>query len=100
MSEKILIRTAEPFDVPAIGALHALVFGPGRFARSAYRVREGRRDDNKLSDFCHVAVRGNRLIAAVEIRRDWDSAFWPYARSSFFKVKERIPETLERLGLM
>ncbi len=39
-------------------------------------------------------------IAAMEIRRDWDSAFWPYARAGFFKVKERIPETLERLGLM
>jgi len=67
MSEKILIRTAEPFDVPAIGALHARVFGPGRFARSAYRVREGRRDGNQLSDFCHVAVRGNRLIASVTL---------------------------------
>jgi hypothetical protein len=39
-------------------------------------------------------------IAAVEVRRDWDSAFWPHARAGFFKVKERIPETLERLGLM
>ncbi len=39
-------------------------------------------------------------IAAMEIRRDWDSAFWPLARAGFFKVKERIPETLERLGLM
>lgn len=39
-------------------------------------------------------------IAAMEVRRDWDSAFWPYARAGFFKVKERIPETLERLGLM
>jgi deoxyribodipyrimidine photo-lyase len=47
-----------------------------------------------------VAQLAGSGIAAVEIRRDWDSAFWPYARSSFFKVKERIPETLERLGLM
>lgn len=39
-------------------------------------------------------------IAAMEVRRDWDSAFWPYARAGFFKVKERIPETLERIGLM
>jgi hypothetical protein len=39
-------------------------------------------------------------VAAVEVRRDWDSAFWPYARAGFFKVKERIPETLERLGLL
>jgi hypothetical protein len=39
-------------------------------------------------------------IAAMEVRRDWDSAFWPYARAGFFKLKERIPETLERLGLL
>lgn len=67
MSDRIFVRTAEMVDVPAIGALHALVFGPGRFARSAYRVREGRRDGNPLSDFCHVAVRGNRLIAAITL---------------------------------
>jgi predicted N-acetyltransferase YhbS len=67
MSDRILIRTAERSDVPAIGALHARVFGPGRFARSAYRVREGRRDGNPLSDFCHVAVRGQRLVASVTL---------------------------------
>jgi predicted N-acetyltransferase YhbS len=67
MSDRILIRTAELADVAAIGALHARVFGPGRFARSAYRVREGRRDGNRLSDFCHVAVRGNRLIASITL---------------------------------
>ncbi len=39
-------------------------------------------------------------LSIMEVRRDWDSAFWPYARAGFFKLKERIPETLERLGLM
>lgn len=67
MSDKIFIRTAEHSDVAVIGALHARVFGPGRFARSAYRVREGRRDGNPLSDFCHVAMRGNRLVAAITL---------------------------------
>ena len=67
MSDRILIRTAETVDVPAIAELHARVFGPGRYARSAYRVREGRRDGNPLSDFCHVAVRGNRLVAAITL---------------------------------
>lgn len=67
MSDRILIRNAEASDVEAIGALHARVFGPGRFARSAYRVREGRRDGNPLSDFCHVAERGNRIVAAVTL---------------------------------
>jgi predicted N-acetyltransferase YhbS len=67
MSDKIFTRPAEPADIPAISALHARVFGPGRFARSAYRVREGRRDGNRLSDFCHVAVRGQRLVASVTL---------------------------------
>ena len=35
-------RPVTPADLPAIAALHAEVFGPGRFARTAYRVREGR----------------------------------------------------------
>ncbi|MGE5267252.1 MAG: FAD-binding domain-containing protein [Deltaproteobacteria bacterium] len=47
-----------------------------------------------------VAELAGSGVAAVEVRRDWDSAFWPYARAGFFKVKERIPETLERLGLL
>jgi deoxyribodipyrimidine photo-lyase len=47
-----------------------------------------------------VAALEGSGIAALEVRRDWDSAFWPYARAGFLKVKERIPETLERLDLM
>lgn len=39
-------------------------------------------------------------LGVIGIRRDWDSAFWPYARHGFFKLKERIPETLERLELL
>lgn len=39
-------------------------------------------------------------LAILEIRRDWDSAFWPYARHGFFKLKARIPEVLERLELL
>lgn len=49
-------------DLPAISALHARVFGPGRFARTAYRVREGR---GLQSRFCRVAYDGGRLIAAL-----------------------------------
>jgi len=67
MSDRVLIRNAETPDVPAIAALHARVFGPGRYARSAYRVRESRRDGNPLSDFCHVATRGNRLVATITL---------------------------------
>ncbi len=35
------IRAEEPGDAPAIEALNQDVFGPGRFAKSAFRLREG-----------------------------------------------------------
>ena len=46
----------------AVSLLHAKVFGPGRFTRTAYRVREGAAP---VSPFCRVALLGDRLIAAV-----------------------------------
>lgn len=57
-------RPAVPEDLPAIVALQALAFSPGRFARTAYRVREGAPD---LSPYCRVAVQADRLIAAVRM---------------------------------
>lgn len=65
MSDKVVTRPATPGDIHAISELHARVFGPGRFARSAYRVREGQRDGDSVSAFCRVAIRGNRIIASV-----------------------------------
>ena len=37
---QFIIRSQRFADAAAINALHAQAFGPGRFARSAYRVRE------------------------------------------------------------
>ena len=42
--------------------MHALRFGPGRFVRTAYRVREGTPD---VSPFCRTARSGGRLLAAI-----------------------------------
>lgn len=64
MSKIITIRRATPVDVAAISALHARVFGPGRFARSAYRVREGK---GHLSRFCLVAEGPARLKASLRM---------------------------------
>ena len=36
-----IVREVRPEDGAAISALHARAFGPGRFARTAYRIREG-----------------------------------------------------------
>lgn len=64
MSPVVATRSVTPDDLPAIAAMHARVFGPGRFARSAYRVREGTPD---VSPFCRAATLGNTLIAAIRM---------------------------------
>jgi predicted N-acetyltransferase YhbS len=61
-SPTVAIRHAAPGDIASISRLHARVFGPGRFARSAYRVREGK---GHLSRFCLVACLGDDIIASV-----------------------------------
>lgn len=40
MSCAFTIRPQTPDDFPVIDALHEAAFGPGRFARTAYRIRE------------------------------------------------------------
>lgn len=64
MSLAVTIRAVDAADLPAISALHARVSGPGRFARSSYRVREGAA---AISPFCRVAQLGERIIAAVRM---------------------------------
>lgn len=64
MPPPLVIRKAVPQDVPEISRLHARVFGPGRFARSAYRVREGK---GHLSRYCLVAHLGGELIASLRM---------------------------------
>ena len=63
MSELPTIRPAWPEDRTAIAALEARAMGPGRFARTAYRVREAA--PAGFSPFCRVSLLGGRLIAAV-----------------------------------
>lgn len=60
----VATRPAVPEDLPAIVALQSRAFSPGRFARTAYRVREAAPD---LSPYCRVALVGDRLIAAVRM---------------------------------
>lgn len=56
------VRLQTPDDLPMVSALHAATFGPGRFARTAYRVREG---DVRVSPHCYVAYKAGELIGAV-----------------------------------
>lgn len=64
MLQTVRTRAVTPADLGAISELHALVFGPGRFARSAYRVREGK---GLLSRYCRIAELGERLVSALRM---------------------------------
>lgn len=39
-------------------------------------------------------------IDLLEVRRDWDSQFWPHATKGFFKLKKAIPNALSELGVI
>ena len=62
--DSCLIRIEEPGDEPAIDALNDAAFGPGRFARTAYRLREGVPHDPAIS---FVALWEGRLIGSVRL---------------------------------
>jgi predicted N-acetyltransferase YhbS len=65
MHTGVTTRHVTVADIPAISDLHSTVFGPGRFARSAYRVREEGKEE--LSRFCRLAELNGRLIAALRL---------------------------------
>lgn len=62
------IREERPEDAPLVDALVAASFGPGRYAKSAYRLREGVAPDASLS---FVAIEDGSLRGSVR--------FWPVA---------------------
>ncbi len=64
MSPLPFTRPLAERDAASIAALHARVFGPGRFARTAYRVREG---TGTVSPYCRGAFAGNQLVAALRM---------------------------------
>lgn len=57
-------RPERPEDDAEIETLHAEAFGPGRFTRAAFRLREGVPHDMDLS---FVATRDERLVASVRL---------------------------------
>jgi predicted N-acetyltransferase YhbS len=57
-------RRELPEDASVIEALHAEVFGPGRFARAAFRLREG---VPHHPDVSFVALNGGRVVASVRL---------------------------------
>ena len=62
------IRPERAEDGPLVEALNAASFGPGRFAKSAYRLREG---VDPVAGLSFVAVEEGELRGSVR--------FWPVA---------------------
>jgi predicted N-acetyltransferase YhbS len=60
----LVIRPERPEDTPAIARLQARAFGPGRFARTAYRLREGAAERMDLGVTAWV---GSFLVGSVRM---------------------------------
>lgn len=63
-STTITIRHERAGDEALIEALAAAAFGPGRFARAAFRLREGVASDPAL---CFVAQTGEEIAGSVKL---------------------------------
>lgn len=64
----LTIRPEQPGDHATIERLHARAFGPGRFARTAFRLREGVDHDLSLSFAAHV---GTLLVGSIRLSPVW-----------------------------
>lgn len=60
-----VIRPESPLDDAAIERLHERTFGPGRYARSAYRLREG--DGAATPQYCFSATIGTLLVGSIRM---------------------------------
>lgn len=67
MLAKVVSRPVAPDDVTLVSALHERVFGPGRFVRTAYRVREQMGPGAEVSRFCRLIADSDRVIAALRM---------------------------------
>ena len=62
----VVFMPESPAHAPAIEEINAEAFGPGRFARAAYKIREGGTHDAHLS---FVALRDGEVVASVRMTR-------------------------------
>ncbi|TCT13594.1 putative N-acetyltransferase YhbS [Tepidamorphus gemmatus] len=60
----VTIELEQPGHGPQIDALAEAAFGPGRFAKTAYRLRRG---TVPIPDLCFVALADGRLIGSVRL---------------------------------
>lgn len=62
MTPEIVVAPVTEADLPEILRLNARTFGPGRFSRTAYRIREGLPD---ISPFCLLGRISGELVASI-----------------------------------
>jgi predicted N-acetyltransferase YhbS len=60
----LVIRHELPADSDAIDRLHERAFGPGRFARTAFRLREGAQP---LVELSYAALVGTLLVGSIRL---------------------------------
>jgi predicted N-acetyltransferase YhbS len=60
----LVIRPELPVDAQAIERLHERAFGPGRFARTAFRLREGA---PHLANLSFTALVGTLIVGSVRV---------------------------------
>src|SRR3954463_10689325 len=60
----LVIRPELPGDADPIERLHERAFGPGRFARTAFRLREGAATTPEL---CFTALVGTLLVGSIRL---------------------------------
>ncbi len=88
-TENRVVRPSGPEDEAAIEKLHSQAFGPGRFARTAYRVREAA----GAGGFGLTAWRDGELVGAVQFTavsiggRDGAMMLGPLAVAPRFKAQ-------------
>lgn len=64
----LIIRPEQPLDAEPVERLHERAFGPGRFARTAFRLREGAPHRPDLS---FTALVGTLLVGSVRVSPLW-----------------------------
>ena len=64
----LALRPEQPSDADAIERLHERAFGPGRFARTAFRLREG---VSHLLELSFAALVGTLLVGSVRLAPVW-----------------------------
>jgi predicted N-acetyltransferase YhbS len=84
-----VIASERPADAPAILGLEERAFGPGRFARSAYRLREGNPHAAELSFVARVStlVVGSVRLSPIHIGSDAALLLGPLTVDPAFRAR-------------